>query len=313
MSKVLVTGGAGFIGSHIAHALCRKRCPVRVLDNFSSGKKENLVSVLDKIELVRADIRSKAACLKATKNIDFVLHQAALTSVPDSFKDPHAYREVNIDGTLNLLEAALRNKVKRFIFASSCAVYGDSPKLPQRESDLPNPLSPYAESKLAGEAHCRIFSKDYGLDTVCLRYFNVFGPRQSLEGEYAVVIPKFIACMLGDEPPPIFGNGKQTRDFIYVDNIIEANILSTKKRTNFGGQIFNIASGRECSILELVKILNKLMGRDLSPHFFPKRKGDIFRSYADISGARKVLGFRPKIDLIQGLRLTKHAYEAASA
>lgn len=212
--RFLVTGGAGFIGSHITERLLKDGNFVRVLDNFSSGKKENL-SFAQPFELIEGDIRDASTCNKACKGIDYVLHQAALRSVPKSMSTPHEYNAVNIDGMLNMLEAARDNKVKRFVFASSSSVYGDTSKFPQSESDYPLLISPYALSKLTGEYYCRIFSTHYGLETVSLRYFNVFGPRQALDDEYAVVIPKFIHCISNDKQPPIFGTGKQSRDFTF--------------------------------------------------------------------------------------------------
>ncbi|MDD2688557.1 MAG: SDR family oxidoreductase [Candidatus Omnitrophica bacterium] len=301
--KFLVTGGAGFIGSHIVQALARKNYLVRVLDNFSSGKRENLGGLITKIELIEGDIRSQAACLKATKGIDFVLHQAALRSVPKSMNNPKEYNDVNINGTLNMLEASKSNKVKSFVLASSSSVYGDVDIFPQKEGFIPHPISPYALTKLTAEHYCRIFSRQHGLPTVSLRYFNVFGPRQSLDDEYAVVIPKFITCMLENESPPIYGNGKQSRDFTYVDNVVNANILAARK-ANCNGEVFNIASGKDYSILELVKILNKIMGKDIKPSFFKKRPGDVFKTLADLSKAKKVLGFHPSINFLKGLNLT---------
>ncbi len=314
MSKILVTDGAGFIGSHIVETLVRKNHFVRVLDNFSSGRRQNLDRVIKKIELIKADIRSLDVCIKATIHIDFVLHQAALRSVPKSMKNPMEYNEININGTLNLLEASKKCKVKCFVFASSSSVYGDINKFPERENFTPLPISPYALTKLTGEHYCRIFSHHYGLDTVSLRYFNVFGPRQPLDDEYAVVIPKFITCMLQDNPLPIYGTGRQSRDFTYVDNVVEANILATKK-ANFSrcggiphftgkGEVFNIGSGKDYSILELVKILNKIMKKDIKPVFLSPRPGDVFRTLADLSRSRNILGFKPKIDFIEGLKLT---------
>jgi nucleoside-diphosphate-sugar epimerase len=303
VSKFLVTGGAGFIGSHIVEKLVRDNHSVRVLDNFSSGKRQNLERAIKRIELVEDDIRSPDVCVRATRGIDFVLHQAALRSVPKSFESPEEYNEVNINGTLNMLEASKKNEVKRFVFASSSSVYGDIGRFPEKEDFTPRPISPYALTKLAGEHYCRIFSHHYGLDTVSLRYFNVFGPRQSLDDKYAIVIPKFITCMLKNEPPPIYGNGRQSRDFTYIDNVVEANILATRKAHSNGG-VFNIASGRDYSILELVKILNKVMKKDIRPKFLSQRPGDVFRTLSDLSRAKKVLGFCPKIDFLEGLNLT---------
>ncbi|MDD4953416.1 MAG: SDR family oxidoreductase [Candidatus Omnitrophica bacterium] len=302
MSRFLVTGGAGFIGGHIVEELVRRRHTVRVLDNFSSGNRKNLAAVAGKIELIRGDIRSKPACLKATKGVDFILHQAALRSVPKSMHNPGDYNEVNIGGTLNMLQAALANKVKCLVFASSSSVYGQVHDFPEQESFIPAPISPYALTKLSGEHYCRIFSLHYGLPTVCLRYFNVFGPRQSLDDEYAVVIPKFINCMLKGQHPPIFGDGRQSRDFTYVSNVVEANILAAKL-TNLSGGAFNIASGKDYTILQLVKLLNKLMGKSIRPIFLKPRPGDVFKTLASLSLSRSILGFRPKVDFIKGLEL----------
>jgi len=303
MSSFLVTGGAGFIGSHIVRTLLDKGHSVRVLDNFSSGKTENLKSVIKEIELVKGDIRLKDTCSKATKKIDFVLHQAALRSVPKSLKEPAEYNQVNIGGTLNMLEASLKNKVKRFVFASSSSIYGDIDKFPEREDFLPQLISPYALSKLSGEYYCKIFSYHYGLSTVCLRYFNVFGPRQSVDDEYAVVIPKFITCLLKNQQPPIFGNGRQSRDFTYVANVVEANILAARKN-NFKGEVFNIAGGRDYSILELVKILNKILDKNIKPVFLALRPGDVFKTKAYLSKTKRLLGFVPGVNFVEGLKLT---------
>ena len=303
MSKFLVTGGAGFIGSHITEKLIGENHYVRVLDNFSSGKLSNLKGFADKINLIKGDICSPANCLKATRGIDFVLHQAALRSVPRSIQEPHSYNEVNINGVLNMLEASRVNKVKCFVFASSSSVYGDVSHFPEKETFFPRPISPYALSKLAGEYYCNIFNCHYKLSTVALRYFNVFGPRQALDDEYAVVIPKFINCMLEDKQPPIFGTGKQSRDFTFVGNVVEANLLAVKRSpAEFG--VFNVASGKDYSILEVVKILNNILGKKIKPVFLKKRAGDVFRTAADLSYARRVLGFKAEVDFVQGLKKT---------
>lgn len=304
MKKFLVTGGAGFIGSHIVQTLVERKYFVRVLDNFSSGKKENLKPVIDKIELIKGDIRNKSTCLKAAKGIDFILHQAALRSVPKSLERPAEYNAVNIDGTLNMLEAARKNKIKCFILASSSSVYGEAIRFPEKESDLPRLISPYALTKLTGEHYCKIFAVTHGLNTVSLRYFNVFGPRQAVDDEYAVVIPKFITCFLNDEPPPIYGNGRQSRDFTYVKNVVEANILAALKGRRFAGEVFNVASGRDYSILELLASLSRIMRKKITPVFLPKRPGDVFKTSADLSRVKKILGFRPKVNFAQGLELT---------
>jgi len=312
MKKFLVTGGAGFIGSHITEALVKKGYFVRVLDNFSSGKQENLEKVRSRIELVRGDIRSPRACLKATKGIGFVLHQAALRSVPKSMLNPEDYNQVNIQGTLNLLQAALKNKIKNFVFASSSSIYGDAKSFPEKENFAPQPISPYALTKLAGEYYCRLFSYHYRLPTVSLRYFNVFGPRQSPDDEYAVVIPKFIHCMLNNRQPPIFGTGKQSRDFTYVDNVVQANILAAGK-LSLRGEVFNVAAGQDYTILGLVRILNRLMHKDIQPVFLPLRPGDVFKTQADLSYARKALGFRPRVDFISGLQLALEYFKEKNA
>jgi len=344
--KFLVTGGAGFIGSNIVEKLLKDGHFVRVLDNFSSGKEENLSftkeisskGTLLKFELIRGDIRDKSTCDSACKDMDYVLHQAALRSVPKSMKDPESYNDVNIGGTLNMLQAAAKNKVKRLVFASSSSVYGDIDKFPEKEDFYPEPISPYALSKLTGEYYCRIFSTHYNLETICLRYFNVFGPRQALDDEYAVVIPKFTHCILHNQQPPIFGTGKQSRDFTYIDNVVEANILSatsplnanrcsviasesdtprhceerprgeadagaTKQSPVFHG-VFNVANGKDNTVLELVELLNKIIGKSIKPKLLPVRAGDVFRTSADISKIKERIGFVPKISFEEGLRKT---------
>lgn len=305
MARYLVTGGAGFIGSHIVERLLKDDCFVRVLDNFSSGKKENLEFTKGNknFQLIKGDIRDYKTCLGVTKEIDYVLHQAALRSVPKSMNDPQSYNEVNIGGTLNLLKASTENKIKRFVFASSSSIYGEVDTFPEKEDFLPRLISPYALTKLAGEYYCKIFNENYKLETVSLRYFNVFGPRQSLDDEYAVVIPKFITAMLNNEQPPIHGNGKQSRDFTYIDNVIDANIIAATKK-DIKCEIFNIANNKDFTILELVQILNKIMGKSIEPTFTPPRPGDVFKTFADISKAKEILGFMPKIDFEVGLRLT---------
>lgn len=308
MSRFLVTGGAGFIGSHIVETLVKGGHYVRVFDNFSTGKSTNLKSYHKKINLIEGDICSRQSCIKVTKNIDFVLHQAALRSVPKSMQEPHAYNRVNIDGTLNMLEASFKNKVKRFVFASSSSVYGDVKNFPEKENFVPGPISPYALSKLTGEYYCRIFSLYSGLPTVVLRYFNVFGPRQALDDDYAVVIPKFINCLLNNQRPPIFGNGRQSRDFTFVQNVVLANLAAARaKRIKFG--IFNIAGGKDTRVLDLVKILNKFLDKDIEPLFLSVRAGDVFRTLADIGQAAKLLNFKPTIDFITGLKITIDYWE----
>nr|MBU1328559.1 SDR family oxidoreductase [Candidatus Omnitrophota bacterium] len=301
--KFLVTGGAGFIGSHIVDALVGNGDKVTVLDDFSSGRMENLAGVINKIELIKGDIRSKDIVKKAVEGIDYVLHQAALRSVPKSLANPELYNDVNINGTLNILTASRDAKVKRVVMASSSSIYGDIDRFPEREDFLPQLISPYGLTKLAAEYYSRIFSKIYGLETVNLRYFNVFGPRQSLENEYAVVIPKFVTCILKDEPPPIHGDGKQTRDFTYVANVVQANI---KSATTPGiiCEVFNIACGKAYSVLDIVKYVNKILGKNILPAFGPIRTGDAKHTLADISRVKKLIGFKPEIGFEEGLKNT---------
>jgi len=303
--KFLVTGGAGFIGSHIVERLLKEDNFVRVLDNFSFGREENLEFAYQfkNYELIRGDIRNFSVCSEACESIDYVLHQAALRSVPKSMVHPEDYNEVNINGTLNMLKASLVAGVKCFVFASSSSIYGDTDKFPEKEGDLPRLISPYALTKLAGEYYCRVFSQNYGLETVSLRYFNVFGPRQALDDEYAVVIPKFINCMLRDQPPPVHGTGRQSRDFTYIENVVEANI-SAAITPGIRYEVFNVACGKDQTILDLVDILNKIMGKSIKPVFTPPRPGDVFRTLADISNIKTKLGYEPKIDFEEGLKKT---------
>ena len=300
--RYLVTGGAGFIGSHIVERLLKKEHSVVILDNFSSGKEKNL-SFAKKYKLIKGDIRDYQTCLKASYGVDAVFHQAALRSVPKSMNNPYEYNQINIDGTLNMLKAAAQCKVKRFVFASSSSVYGDVKEFPEREDMYPLLISPYALTKLAGEYYCRIFSEFHNLETVCLRYFNVFGPRQALDDEYAVVIPKFIHSILHNEQPPIYGTGKQSRDFTYIDNVVQANILAaTTKRIKH--EVLNVANGKDNTVLQLVDSLNKIIGKDIKPAFLPKRAGDVFRTLANISKIKSVLKFEPKVDFESGLKKT---------
>ncbi len=307
MSKFLVTGGAGFIGSNIAQHLLRHDHFVRVLDNFSSGKEENLDFAKDlgrdKYELIRGDIRDKGVCEQACDGMDYVLHQAALRSVPKSMKDPVSYNDVNINGVLYMLQAAARHKIKRFVLASSSSVYGDTDQFPEQEGQYPLLISPYALSKLAGEYYCRIYSEHFGVETVALRYFNVFGPKQALDDEYAVVIPKFIYCLMHDEKPPIFGNGKQSRDFTYIDNVISANILAATV-PGIKHEVVNVANGKDQTVLYLVEALNNILGKQIEPEFLPVRPGDVFRTNADITKVKAKLGYKPLVEFEQGLEQT---------
>lgn len=312
MNKYLITGGAGFIGSNIAQHLIKNGHYVRVLDNFFSGKEENLSFAKgldkDKFELIRGDIRDKEVCDRACHGIDYILHQAGLRSVPKSMEDPQSYNDVNINGTLFLLQAASKNKVKRLVLASSSSIYGDTSKFPESESDIPLLISPYALSKLTGEYYCRIFSEFFNVETVCLRYFNVFGPKQALDDEYAVVIPKFIHCIMHDEQPPIFGTGKQSRDFTFIENVISANILAATT-PGIKHEVVNVANGKDNTVLELVDALNRIMEKNIKPKLLPIRKGDVFRTSADISKINKVLGYKPLVNFEEGLRKTVECFK----
>ena len=303
MADHLVTGGAGFIGANLVAALVRRGESVRVLDNFTTGRRENLAPVRDAIDLVEGDLRDPAAVARAVAGVRTIFHLAALASVPGSIEDPLSTHAVNATGTLNLLLAAADAGVERFVFSSSCAVYGDSPELPKTESMLPAPTSPYAASKLAGERYCETFKRAFDLETVCLRYFNVFGPRQDPHSQYAAVIPNFITAMLRGEPATIYGDGLQSRDFVYVANVVEANLLAARAQ-GAAGRTFNIAAGQRTTILDLVAALNDVLGTGLAPVHAPPRAGDIRHSGADISAARQVLGYRPQVGFREGLRRT---------
>ncbi|HEO63671.1 MAG TPA: SDR family oxidoreductase [Candidatus Omnitrophica bacterium] len=305
MANWLITGGAGFIGSHITEELLRRKESVKVFDNFSFGKRENLIfSGPDSgnLEIVEGDIRDIGLLEKELQNIDYVLHQAALRSVPKSFDNPKDYDEVNVKGTMNVLLAALKCKVKRVVYASSSSVYGERDDMPEREADLPNPLSIYAATKLNGEYYCNVFSALYGLKTVILRYFNVFGERQSLENKYAVVVPKFITSFIKREEPPIYGDGLQSRDFTYVGNVVKANILAAEAEQ--AGGAFNIAGGRAYTVLELFELVKEHFKIELKPKFQPPRIGDVKHTLADISRAKEILGYSPEIQFKEGVLKT---------
>ncbi len=299
MTKYLVTGGAGFIGANLVAALLELGHRVRILDNFSTGFRENLFAARD-VEVVEGDIRSYHIVRETVDGVDFVLHQAALPSVPRSVRDPITTNDININGTLNVLNAARDAKVKRLVFASSSSVYGDSPVLPKHEGLVPAPLSPYAVSKLAGEQYCRVYTTLYGLETVMLRYFNVFGPHQNQRSEYAAVIPRFIRQIANGEPPVIFGDGRQTRDFTFVENVVAAN-LAACERDGVAGRVFNVATGLQVSLLDLLNSLVTLTGHQVRPVFQPARAGDVKHSYASIEAARQALGYEPSIGLKTGL------------
>lgn len=303
---VLVTGGAGFIGSHIVEALLQRGEQVRVLDNFSTGKRENLAQLGDRIEVIEGDIRSYHLVREAVHQVEVVLHQAALPSVPRSVRDPITTNEVNVAGTLNILQAAKEAGVKRVVYASSSSVYGNTPELPKREDMATYPLSPYAVAKLAGEKYCQVFSRVYGLSTVILRYFNVFGPRQDPSSQYAAVIPKFITAIINNQRPVIYGDGEQTRDFSYVTNVVYANLLALAAECEFGMPI-NCACQQSVSLNRLVSQINRVLGKDIKPVYTDAQTGDIKHSLADIRRAEQCLGYRPKVGFEEGLTLTVEA------
>ncbi len=307
MAHYLVTGGAGFIGSHLVEELVSMGERVRVFDDFSTGKRENIEPWRDRIECIEGDTRDSQAVGAAMDGIDYVLHQAALPSVPRSVKDPVTTDAVNVGGTLNVLWAARRKKVKRVVFASSSSVYGNADVSPKHEELPLAPASPYAVSKLAGEHYCRVFHEVYGLETVSLRYFNVFGPRQEPDSAYAAVIPIFLREMTNGRPAPVDGDGTQTRDFTFVMNVVEANLLACTA-AGAAGKAVNVGCGRSVSVLELVKGLNERLGTDVEPVFRPSREGDVKHSRADIALAAKLLGYTPTVGFEEGLARTAEGY-----
>ena len=301
MNKFLVTGGAGFIGSNIAAELVLQGCFVRVIDNLLTGKKSNLADIIDRIEFVEADMGDEKIARKVMKDIDVVLHQGALPSVPRSVDDPAETHRHCLDATFTLLLAARDAGVKRFVYASSSSAYGDTPTLPKVETMPPRPLSPYAVGKLAGEYYCSVFYEVFGLETISLRYFNVFGPHQDPTSQYAAAIPAFVTAILKDQQPTVFGDGLQTRDFTYVDNIVEANLLAaTAEHT--AGQLLNIACGKAITVNETIDVINELLGKNIKPLYTAPRPGDIKPSLADITLAEKLLSFKPTIPFKQGLQ-----------
>jgi UDP-glucose 4-epimerase len=305
----LVTGGAGFIGSHLVTTLLQRGHEVRVLDNFSTGFREHLAAVDGEIEVLEGDLRSYERVHNAVRGCDAVLHQGALPSVPRSVQDPLTSSEINIGGTLNVLLTARDEGVRRVVIASSSSVYGDTPGLPRIETMAAAPLAPYAVSKLAAEQYALSFHRVYGLETVALRYFNVFGPRQDPSSQYSAVIPKFIVAMRNGEAPEIYGDGEQSRDFTYIDDVVEANLLALDA-PEAAGRAFNIACGREHSLNKLVATLNRLLRTDIEATHGSPRTGDVRNSLADIGLARRYLGYEPAMDLETGLARTLAAYEA---
>lgn len=302
-THVLVTGGAGFIGSNLVDQLVKQGARVRVLDNFTRGIQANLANVQDEVEVIEGDLRDTEALARAVKDTEVIFHQAAVVSVPYSVQNPAHTTEVNVVGTLNLLIAARDAGARRMVFASSCSVYGANLRLPKRETFRPKPISPYAASKLTGEMYLSVFDALWDIETVSLRYFNVFGPRQPANSEYASVIPLFITMMLRGERPTIFGDGYQRRDFTYVENVVSANILSATA-PKAAGKVFNVGCGQPLNINELVDSLNGMLETDIKPHYVPPRPGDVRDAWADITLAQRVLGYQPVVDVTEGLRRT---------
>lgn len=307
MACVLITGGCGFVGSHLVEALVHRGDRVRVLDDLSTGRSENLAAVADRIELLLGSVADLPAVERAVAGCELVFHQAALASVPRSVAEPLATHAADATGTLHVLDAARRAGVRRVVYAASSSAYGNQPTPRKSESHLPSPLSPYAAAKLTGELYCEAFWHSYGLETVALRYFNVFGPRQDPSGPYAAVIPLFIKAILAGQRPTIFGDGRQTRDFTYVENVVQANLLAAQA-SGAAGRVFNVGSGQAISLLDLLATLNRILGTQVEPDFQAARTGDVRDSLADISLAKRVLGYQPAVDLVEGLRRTVEFY-----
>ena len=305
--RVLVTGGAGFIGSNLIESLLNYDNQVTCLDNFSTGKRENIKDSSSDIELVEGDLRDLQTVRNAVKGMHLILHQGALPSVPKSVADPLTTNAVNIAGTLNILVAARDEGISRVVYAASSSAYGDSPVLPKVETMSPNPLSPYAIQKHVGEQYCKVFYELYGLETVALRYFNAFGPRQDPASEYAAVIPRFITALAKGQSPTIYGDGEQTRDFTYVENVVRANLVAAR-RPGIGGEMMNIASGTRCSLKELLRVLQKIMQTDIEPIYADPRPGDVKDSLADIRKSQMLLGYTPNVPFDEGLRRTVESF-----
>lgn len=307
MAKVLVTGGAGFIGSHIATALVERGDEVRVLDNLCTGFPHNLAHIESDVEFIEGDVADPAAVRGAMQGIELVFHQAALASVPLSLDDPLATNHACVTGTVNVLNEAAKAGVRRVVYAASSAAYGNRPFTSKRESDLPQVLSPYGAAKLAGELYCEAFYHSFGLETVGLRYFNVFGPRQDPNSPYSAVIPLFVTAILSGNPPTVYGDGGQSRDFIFVGNVVQGNLLAAEAK-DAPGKVINMAEGKQTTLLQLLEILSEQLGVPVQPNFEPARAGDVRESLADISLAREILGYEPKTDLESGIQQTIEYY-----
>ena len=310
--RYLVTGGAGFIGSHTVDELVRRGHGVVVLDDLSSGKEENLADVRSKITFMKGSITDLEAVQRAMHQAEYVIHLAARTSVPRSVKDPIDTNRINVEGTLNVLVAARDNRVKRVVFAASSSAYGETPTLPKKESMQPLPISPYGVSKYVGELYAQTFGRCYGLENVCLRYFNIFGPRQDPDSPYSGVLSRFTAAFLQDEPPVVFGDGEQTRDFTYVDNAVQANLLASEA-PGASGFVFNVGTGDRYSLNQTLEILGGLSAKKLPAKYEPAREGDIRDSQADITAARELLGYEPTVRFEEGLERTYEWYREVSA
>jgi UDP-N-acetylglucosamine/UDP-N-acetyl-alpha-D-glucosaminouronate 4-epimerase len=309
MATYVVTGGGGFIGSHIVEELLRRHETVKLIDNFSTGKRANVDAFKNQAEIIEFDIAEAKNLVELFKGADYVIHQAAIPSVPKSILDPVTSHRSNVNGTLNVLIAARDAGVKRVVYASSSSLYGDSPTLPKHEEMMPKPLSPYGAQKLFGEMYCQVFTRSYGLETVALRYFNVFGPRQDPSSPYSGVLALFIPAVLQDRRPTIHGDGLQSRDFTYVQNVVEANLLACTV-PGVGGQVFNIARGDRITVNSILQQINKITGKDVSPIYSEPRSGDIKHSQADITRAREHLGYEAAISFEEGLRRTIEWYRA---
>jgi UDP-glucose 4-epimerase len=313
MAIYLVTGVAGFIGSALARAILAQGDQVRGIDNFSTGTKENLEEIMGRIDLREADLLDLDAVSQACRGADYVLHQAAIPSVPKSVLDPLSSNRANVDATVNLLVAARDARVRRLVFAASSSAYGDTPTLPKHEEMTPNPISPYAVAKLASEYYMISFYRCYGLETVCLRYFNIFGPRQDPTSPYSGVLAKFITQMLRGEQPTIFGDGTQSRDFTYVDNAVSANLLACRAPAQeVAGRVFNVAIGRRVDLNETFRVLKRLTGFSGEVRYEPERSGDVKHSLADLSRSEKYLGYQPTVDFEEGLRRTIEWYRSSA-
>src|SRR6202047_4853931 len=313
MAKYLVTGAAGFIGSSLVRALLERGDEVRGIDNFATGRRENLTEMLSRIDFREADILDLDAMHRACAGVDYVLHQAAIPSVPKSVLDPLGSNRANVDGTVNVLVAARDARVKRVVYAASSSVYGDTPTLPKHERMTPDPISPYAVAKLASERYMISFYRCYGLETVALRYFNIFGPRQDPSSPYSGVLAKFITLMLSGQQPTMFGDGEQSRDFTYIDNAVDANLLACKAPAGkVAGKVFNVATGRRVTLNETFKLLQNLTSYNGSPIYAAERGGDIKHSLADISSAEAHLGYKPVVSFEEGLRRTVEWYRSPS-